>query len=78
MYWPNDIFHHWIENFVNEKPQKIKSKQTDKGLFERSEYLIIRDKIRLSEKSSKEENLKLILCLIIVLQSGKRKKKKET
>lgn len=79
MYSPNDIFHHRIENFVNEKPKKNKkSKQTDKGLFERSEYLIIRDKIRLSEKSSKEENLKLILCLIIVLQSGKRKKKKET
>lgn len=57
MYWANDFFHHRIENFVNEKPQKIKSKQTDKGLFERLEYLIIRDKIRLSEKSSKEENL---------------------
>lgn len=79
MYWPNDILHHRIENFVNETPPPPqKSKQTDKGLFERSEYLIIRDKIRLSEKSSKEENLKLILCLIIVLQSGKRKKKKET
>lgn len=76
IYSPNDIFHHRIENFVNKKPKKIKSKQTDKGLFERSEYLIIRDKIRLSEKSSKEENLKLILCLIIVLQSGKRKKKR--
>lgn len=74
MYWPNDIFHHRLENFVSEKPNTTKSKQVEDR---QGSVWEIRDKIRLSEKSNKEANLKLILCLIIVLQSGKRKKKKE-